>query len=325
MYLFEISSDFYIKIIISISIILAILVICSFITFDINSMRKNFIGSIIRGINTYIKKQEEDMRNKMFKGQMNPLYYKWNRFMNGLKIDIPVFETIPVTQFKWLLYIISVVSSIIISFILFNNILLFPILAIIILTMILCYLYSSTVRRRYNRLVDSITTENILSGNMDTGFLADVKMHINNIPSSIRKQYQQYVMNIEKLNYPSEEALKILDLDIGGYSSDFLNNVNIYENYREEGFINVFKDVVELNNIRKIARDKMEALMQRITIDFNIAFIISYGLFLVCLVCIPYFRKFYLETTPGQVIFIINLIILAVVYLRLATLKAEEL
>lgn len=314
------------KIVIIVTVILILISIFSNITLNTVYIRKSIGQRISVFINTFIRKQEEAYVIKMNTNSIHPLMRKFNILMARLKMEMPLFSPFPLTLFKYFIYFVSFIASFTISLLVFNNIfLIVPLFAIVIIT-IICGLFSITIKSRLKRIIDCIECENLLAANVaSSSFLLNVKRSLESIPLTLKKSYSQYITNIEMLNYNSEEALNLLDAETGYFSHDFISNINIYENYRVKGFENIFKDVAELNNIRKLARDRMDFIIKKISKDFLIAFLISYGSLIAEIVLSEVLSKFYFKNTVGQIIFIIDLLLLAYMYLRINMLKATEL
>lgn len=314
--------EFYIRIVVLITFLLSSALLISMLKLDMNSMRKSFIRTIILKINKYIRKHDALIEESLFKNR-NTFKNKYNQFLNELRIDIELFNGISLTFFKILLYFISGFITFLLISITGNWLLLvtYPLIVICIV----CILFSTSLHHKQRRIIDVIDTENLLSIEMRRGFNTVVKDNLTRIPISIREYYADYLNNVENLNYPSEDALRILKMSLGNISYDFLSKVNIEMNYREEGTIETFKDIVELNNIRKLARSELNKTMRRIFNQFIVALIMALVLLLLEILMIKAVRWFYLKFFIGQILTIVNIMVVLAVYLRINIMKAEEL
>jgi len=315
-------TEFYIRIVVLVTFLLASGLLISMLKIDMNSMRKSFIRSIIININRYIRKKDAKIEEELFKNR-NTFENKYNQFLNELRIDIELFNGISLTFFKTLLYIVSGFVTFLLVSITGNWLLIvtYPLIAICIV----CVLFSTSLHHKQRRIIDVIDTENLLSIEMRRGFNTVVRDNLNRIPVSIREYYEDYLNNVENLNYNSEEALRILKMSLGNVSYDFLSKVNIEMNYREEGTIETFKDIVELNNIRKLARSELNKTMRRIFNQFVVALIMALALLVLEIIMIKAVRWFYLKFFMGQILTIVNIMVVLAVYLRINIMKAEEL
>lgn len=317
--------NLYYRFIIIISIVIVFYVLFAFFPINLNNFYRTLLHNIVLRINTFVRKNEENLRKKLRRNELSPLQYKYNLFLERLKQNLEAFRGLPLIHFKFILVVTSIFFSFLFSFLLFNNLILMLFLLPITFITLVSFLYSITIKQSYHRIIDSITVENMLAPNISKGFLLDVKENLNSIPISLRREYENYIINVEQLNYHSEDALEILDLNTGKYSTEFLQDVNIVTNHTVEGYINKFQDIVEENGLKIIARNRMEKVIQYLSVDFTLSFIISFGFLLLELILMPALRHFYFTNSIGQMIFILDILLAAIMYMFVNLLKATEL
>lgn len=313
---------FYIRIVVLITFFLIMFSLISFLSLDVNVMRKSLIRTLRIKINKYIRDNDKRIEEQLFKNS-NSFSSKYNQFLNELRIDLEMFSHVNLTFFKIILYSITGFITFLCISILgsWYLVILFPLIFIAILSILL----SISLSAKQRRIIDVIDTENLLSIEMRRGFNNVVRDNLNRIPVSIRQYYLEYLTNTEQFNYNSEDALRILKLSLGKVSYNFLDKVNIEMNYREEGTIEGFKDIVELNNIRKLARNELNKTIRNIFSQFMGALILTSGLLLLEILMIKAVRWFYFRFIAGQILLIINIIIILGFYLRINMMKADEL
>ena len=313
----------YIFGVVIVSAILCLCLLYNMIKFDTNAFKKSLSRKFKKAIDTFIYEKDKKLEAVIEK---NNLPAKLNLFLYDIKIDLELFKDATLYQFKLIIYAISFLISVSIGLFVFSNILtvlfLFPLIYIAVVSM----LFFNIVNKKRQRLLDIITTENLLSIEMNRGFDTVVRDNINNIPASVRDSYNNYLINKERLNYSSEEALHKLRIELGTYSWNFLSKVNLYENYREtESDVEMFKDIVILNQIRLRGYNEVDKVVRSVRSSFWVAIGMSVILWILEFIAIKAVRWFYLSFFVGQILLILNILLLILVNLRLQILNSEEL
>ncbi len=318
----SISVALFIRIVISVTVILCSAYLISKVNIDFSSMRKTIARDLLYKINRFIRLEDKRIEESLFKSP-NSMQNRYNMFLNDLRIDIEFLNKISLSFFKILLFIVSFIVTLIIVYI-SNNLILAIMFPLFYLT-IVCILYSMSLYHKQKRISDVIETENLLSIEMNADFNNIVKKNISQIPISVQEFYRQYLTDTNSFNFTEEDALRKLKLSLGKVSYDFLSKVKVLVTDNPEGHIKTFRDIVALNNIRKLARDELNKTMRRIFNRFLGALFMAYALLFVEVIVIKAVRWFIFSTVPGQILFIVDIIILLYVYLRINMMKAEVL
>ena len=287
----------------------------------VNYFKKSFFQNFKKQINNFVIKHSIEYTPRKFY-----LLQRYDTFLQRIKINFNFFNQLSLIYFKLEIYLISLIISIFIGYIIGNMWMVFPFLLITIITSI-SILYSTSIRQTYDRIIECINIENLLSPILVTNidFINIVENNISYFPLIVKKPYENFLRNTKTLNYPISKALHILDEELGYYSSNFLSDVEILMDYTQKGFSKKFEDTIEENGIKILARNRMERLITEINIDFTTGFLISYGLLILEFITIIPVRTFYLKTDIGQILFVINILLLAFMYFVINLLKAQEL
>ena len=175
------------------------------------------------------------------------------------------------------------------------------------------------------RIAAVIESENIICNNVHNGVLVAVKQNINIIPEETRPYFRDFIDNIEIKNYHIKTALLELNMQLGSMSDDFIKKCIVFELEEERGVADMFQDVVELNNIKTDLRTKMKHQLEEKVNEMRIS-VVMIAIFLFVIIAVyPSVRSMYFNTVVGNVILVIDILLLIIIYVVATVVRATEL
>lgn len=280
-----------------------------------------FIGKVV-------SKREKRYQRDITIGKLNNKMrtVKTYKFMRELIIDLKL-EYTGITPYELMGFILvgSLVMSYVIALIFFTTtaimILLYPICA----CGVICLMYTKANVAHERRIAAVIESENIICNNVSNGVLVAVKQNINIIPEETRPYFRDFIDNIEIKNYHIKTALLELNMQLGSMSDDFIKKCIVFELEEERGVADMFQDVVELNNIKSDLRNDMKHELEEKVNEIRIS-IVMITIFLFAVLAIyPSIRSMYFNTVPGNIVIVIDILLLIIIYVIATVVRATEL
>lgn len=251
---------------------------------------------------------------------------KLYRFLNDLTIDLGLKAT-GITPYEFLFFIMLICGTItlLVCMTVFGSVLMFiPFFPIITIGAI-CALYTRANLAHDDRIEAIIEAENIVCNNIKGGVLVAVKSSIDVIPKQVRSEFRDFVDNVEQKNYHIKVALQELNLHLGSVADDFIKKCIVFELEEEHGIAGMFKDVVEVNNIRMEMRTEMKRRFEEVKNQFimgaGMIFLFLFGVIAIY----PDIAHFYFKVGIGNIILAVDALILMLEFVYITYLRAQEL
>jgi hypothetical protein len=298
--------------------------------FNVNviGIGKKILQKIAKVVNKAIFVQERKYHRDLEIGRINDksrrvIIYK---FFNDLSIDLGLKRR-GATPYELLLFIVvvSMFIGFVIGKMLLSSVLMAVIMTPIVFVALLCILYTKGNREHDSRIDAVIEAENIIANNIKDGVVVAVRNSIDLMPIKVRGEFRDFLDNIEHKNLHIRTALLELNNNLGSISNDFIKKCIVFEMEEEAGIVGMFRDIVEVNNIKTEMRNEMKRKFEEINSQFILgAFIIFIFLGGVLLVY-PVVRNWYFTTTLGRIVLAIDCLLMIIMYVIITWLKAREL
>lgn len=248
------------------------------------------------------------------------------RFLNDLIIDLGLKKR-GATPYEFLMFVIVIAALIALvgcelilgSFIL--GIIMFP----IIFAALMCGLYTRANIAHDIRIEAVIESENIISNNIKDGVMVAVRNSIDLMPEVVRPEFRDFLDNLEHKNYHIRTALLELNTNLGSISDDFIKKCIVFEMEEEHGIAGMFRDVVEINNIKTELRNDMKHKFEEVSAEFIMGASMIFAFLIGVLAIYPDIRSFYLTHIIGNVILGIDFLILIGEFVYITYLRARDL
>lgn len=251
---------------------------------------------------------------------------KTYRFLNDLIIDLGLKKK-GSTPYSFLCAVIiaSCISALLITEIVFGNLFMAIILAPLILALILCSLYTKANVAHDARIEAILESENIISNNIKAGVIPAVRNSIDLMPKIVQPEYRDFLDNVEQKNYHIRTALVELNNNLGSVADDFIKKCIEFETSEEHGIAGMFRDVVEVNNVKL----EMRILMKRKFEEVVNQFIIGTSMIVVFLAFIiigfDVVREFYFKNIIGQLLICMDILIVVGEFVFITYLRAKDM
>lgn len=251
---------------------------------------------------------------------------KMYRFLSDLIIDLQMKGTgITPYEFLFIIAISSLICTAMACRILFGGfgmtVLMFPIVTV----GVICTLYTRANIAHDARIEAVIEAENIICNNIHDGVIVAVKNSLDVMPKEVRESFRDFVDNVEHKNYHIRTALMELNMHLGAIADDFIKKCIVFELEEEHGIANMFRDIVELNNIKMELRTEMKRRFEAVVSEFKAGAFMIFVFLAGVLVIYKDVAHFYLKTPLGQLIIAIDILILIAEYVYITYLRAKEL
>lgn len=248
------------------------------------------------------------------------------RFLNDLTIDLGLKAagTKPY-ELLFLCVVGSLLATLICCQILFGNMWLTIILFPIVLVAVICVLYTKANIAHDQRIEAVIEAENIICNNIKEGVVVAVRNNLHLMPSQVRTSFRDFLDNIEHKGYHIKTALQELNSDLGAVADDFIKKCIVFELEEEHGIADMFKDIVEINNIKMEMRIELKRKFEEVLTQFLIGAAMIFIFLGGVLVIYKDIAHFYLRTPIGQLIICFDILILLGEFVYITYLRAKEL
>ena len=248
------------------------------------------------------------------------------RFLNDLIIDLGLKKR-GATPYEFLAFILvlSALVSLVGCELLLGSFLLGIVMFPIIFAAIMCGLYTKANIAHDTRIEAVIESENIISNNIKDGVMVAVRNSIDLMPTVVKSEFRDFLDNIEHKNYHIRTALLELNNNLGSVSDDFIKKCIVFEMEEEHGVAGMFRDVVEINNIKTELRNDMKHKFEEVSAEFIIGALMIFAFLFGVLVIYPDIRDFYLTNIIGNLILGVDFLILIAEFVYITYLRAKDL
>ena len=220
---------------------------------------------------------------------------------------------------------ISFVLAFVVSNIVFRNgwllIFSFP----IVLATVSCFLYTKANIAHDSRIDDVIASENIISNTISKGVVVSVRLNLDSFPVKLQPIFREFIDSVETRNTHVKTALLELGSNLGSVSDDFIQKCITFELEEEHGLVGIFNDVVEVNSIKSEFRIYMKRKFEEVMFEFLVGLGMIF-LFLGGVIALyPMLQKFYFTNILGQLMLLLDALIIVAEFVYITFLRAQEL
>ena len=289
---------------------------------------RKFIVFIGKKFAKIVHKQEKAYHRDVEIGKLDAkrTTVKFYSFLQDLIIDLQLLHTgITPYEFMWITIIATTLLVAFVCKLLFGSFLFTIIVAPIAIVGVFCVMYTKANLAHDQRIEDVIEAENIICNNIKVGVVVAVRESLDTLPRSVRPDFKAMLDNVELKNYHIKTALQELNMNLGGIADDFIKKCIVFEMEEEHGISGMFQDIVEINNIkmemRTEAKRRFEEVKQQFIIGAGMIFIFLGGVIGIY----PNVREFYFTKFIGQLVLILDLLLLIIEFVYITYLRAQEL
>lgn len=190
---------------------------------------------------------------------------------------------------------------------------------------ILAYYYTKANKRERHRIKALLEAINTVSSNMKGGIVPAVRESINSIDASVRYMFTDFLDAVEVRNTHVVTALGDLRRDMTPVGDDFVRKAITFEQGEERGLSDVFKDVIEVNNMKIRMMQKQEDAFKKVEFDFKVSTLGIFGFLVGVLAIYGDVRHWYFSTSIGSLILVVDAVLLLAEYVYMISLRARAL
>lgn len=309
-------------------VLLSILLLIKISNLPFFKLILSFINFLLSIFGKFINKQEENYHRDLAIGKIDEKRktYKLYNFLNELIIDLGLVRT-GVTPYE-LLFIVCTLTFIVTAIlckIIFGSFLMTIVMFPVVIIGVFCVMYTKANLAHDQRIENVIEAENIICNNIKVGVVVAVRDSLDVLPKEIRPDFKDFIDNIEQQNYHIKTALLELNAHLGSVADDFIKKCIVFEMEEEHGIAGMFQDIVEINNINLEMRTEMKRKFEEVKSEFKIGATMIFAFLGGVLAIFPNVREFYFSTWVGQLIIVIDVLLLILEYVYITYLRAQEL
>lgn len=209
---------------------------------------------------------------------------------------------ITVEGFSTALAMIVIVASIVIA-VLLRSVFIFFVLPIILFATMLAVLFLISRYSNISRKSQLLDAMDLLCSSMHMGFTRAVEENIAQFGQEIQAPFKKYLYNIQYMNISLNDAVTILNSEIGMLYDDFCKSVKQYEQAKAPGMLRLFAFQINENGKMRL-RDTMLLRSTSILIyDYLACIMIMVGLILFQGFAQGAFETFYSNTFGQMILF----------------------
>ena len=304
-------------------VILIFVAVVSIRNVSLSSDAKAVVRWSVKGAGKFVRKKEREFSRDIETGKKKKdTFY---RFLNDLIIDIGL-KRLGMTpyMFLFMVLVISLIVGMLLSQVMFGmfgwTLILFPFSAVLII----CVLYTKANIEHDRRIDEIIEVESLISNTIRNGVVVAVRENITLMPQRVRGEYEQFLYDVNEHNYHIRVALNNLADRLGSSSEDFIRKCITFETNDDSGIEDSFKDTVLINNIRMQQRIEMRKTFENVTKQFAISVLMIFVFLGGVIAIYPIIRDFYFGNFLGQMLIIIDILIVLSEFVYITYLRAKN-
>lgn len=309
-------------------IVLCIMIVVQITGLNLAELLLKIVSIILGAFGGFINRKETAYHRDLAVGKINEKRnrVKIYRFLNDLTIDLGLKQK-GATPYEFLFVVLITVlfTTIATCQILFGSLLMVIIMYPIIFAAVMCILYTKANIAHDNRIESVIEAENIISNNISSGVVQAVRGSLEVLPKQVKNDFRNFLDNIEHKNYHVRTALMDLNANLGSVADDFIKKCIMFEMEEEHGLSGVFRDVVELNNIKMEMRTEMKRRFEEVKNQFIIGATMIFVFLFGVIAIYPDVAYFYLKLPIGQIVLALDALVLVAEFVYITYLRAKEL
>lgn len=309
-------------------IALALLIIAHILHIDVPGLIIRMLSGILRLFSRLVSRSERKYHRDVEIGKLDAKRRKVRiyRFLNDLIIDLGLKRRGATPyEFLFIMIVISAFVSTVSCEIMFRSLFMAVLMFPIIFAGIMCALYTKANVAHDTRIDAVIEAENIVCNNIKDGVIVSIRSSIDVIPPTVRGDFRDFLDNVEHKNYHIRTALMELNANLGTIADDFIKKCIMFELEEEHGYVGIFKDIVEVNNIKTELRNDMKRKFEEVIAQFVAGALLIFVFLIGVIALYENVADFYFNNTVGRLILGGDALIIIGEFVYITYLRAQEL
>lgn len=247
------------------------------------------------------------------------------RYFESLIVSLDLHKDgVSVTGMLSFLTALSVIISLLLNTIFhFGFLTVICIPAVFAIIVILFNILASTkVERRDEMIMDAV---DFLVSDIKGGVFNAIVRYEQSLHPSIRIYFTKFIDAVRNQGYSFEEAMLILNDELGPTFSDFAYKAIMYESKADEGMEEIFSSIIETNRNRRTLRYNNNLVFNEVKLTFIIstAVVLLFGLYMT--LTDKFFYNFFTTGSLGRILIIADIVIFAAVLGFITAIKSRRL
>lgn len=230
--------------------------------------------------------------------------YKYYAFVNDILVSLRIRQAGITVEGVTVVTLIASVVIASLTMLVMKGIFMFVALTAIIFVAIMAVLYLISRVGAQERKRQVYASIDILCSVMSDGVMNAVETSVHMMPPMVRGAFKQFIVNVNHLNVSLEDAIRILNDEIGPSFDTFCSNAIVFERDRAPGMITLFSYIIN-DNARESLRDiKIQRVANAVNRDFAACMLLMIGTLTYTITAYQTVAEFYL-TTFGNLMIIV--------------------
>ena len=267
--------------------------------------------------------------NKKFKRaaelDVNSFWYLVYRYFDEIIVNTGLHRSgVSVAGLIFFIGFSAMVCTLIAMFVFNLNFLAIPAFVVFVFLFVVIFRYVSLSRVEKNEevIMDAI---DLLVSDVKSGIFNGIIKYQDSFHESIRPFFMECIDNVQNKGYSFSSAMEILADELGYSFSDFAAKAIYYEANRQEGTEGIFGAIIELNRQRRILRRENAEQFNAIKMGLTVSFI-AIGIFaFYTILTEPMIADVLLNSILGRLVLIADVALIAFVFARLTSIRAQML
>lgn len=307
------------------AIAVTVIVVGYFLSFQIQRVLARGFKVFEKKLGSFTTRREYSIQRYVYQHR-NSIISKVYNWVNTQIIALGL-KNLGVTPLGYLIFwgfaalILTVVISIISGFGLFMTTL-FWVITYVCLLVMTRVVVSERMEKREVDVMDAI---DLIIPEIQNGVKNSILRYQDNFPVSIRADFKSFVSNIQDRGYSFNDAMYILEDQLGTIFYDFAQKAIFYEAVGEADMLDIFSDITETNRIRRELRDKNTTVFNNLKVSFIASAFITFGYFIFLMTTDSFSRNFFLHEPIGKFLLIVILLVVFGVLSFITTIKSRAI
>ena len=313
--------NFTVKFLIAVSTLL----LSVFFSVQIQKIFLFILRKLAEKIGRGVQKSEISTQRYMFT-HSNSIITRIYNWLNKQIIALGL-KSYGVTALGFLVFwsIVAIPLTLVIAFIMSSRIVLSIMLYIIVLLILLFITAIKTASSVIDREDKAMTSMDMIIPDIHNGVHNAIKKYEEILPIELRQDFKDFLQRI-KSSMSFRESMIILSDNIGcDVFRDFAQKAIFFEENGEHEAIEMFADIIETNRLRRDLRYSAKLAFDTLKSELLICSAIVWGYGILIGFQENFTRNFFFNTTFGQFLFIVDIVIEIIALGFIVSLRARDI
>lgn len=168
-------------------------------------------------------------------------------------------------------------------------------------------------------------TEDLIAMDVKGGVYNAILRYHKSFHPSMQPFFNEFIDNIQNKGYSFRDAMVILNDRLGPTFTEFAQKAIQYEERGDDKMEDIFASIVEINRYRRTIRFENNIKFNQLRMQFLVSICIIAGYAIFSVFTDGFLAHFFLNTTLGKILIVVDLLIIAFVLAFIASIKAKLL